>query len=70
MPAEINQTIDYRKPEMSLENKRSGLINLYEIKRSCAMWQVVLRDSKKVVFQSCVKANCVDWLNENFGVND
>ncbi len=47
-----------------------ALRNLYEIKRNCAMWQVRLKQSGKVVYQSCIRANCVDWLDKNFPENE
>lgn len=44
--------------------------HLYIIRRNCALWQVVLKSSGKVVFSSLSKANCVDWLEANYPENE
>ena len=44
--------------------------HLYTIRRNCALWQVVSKQSGKVIFSSLSKANCVDWLEVNYSDNE
>lgn len=40
--------------------------HLYQIRRNCALWQVVSKATGKVIFSSLSKANCVEWLKVNY----
>ena len=40
--------------------------NLYALRKSAALWQIVLKCSGKVQFSSLSKARCNDWLNAQF----
>ncbi len=40
--------------------------HLYTIRRNCALWQVVSKQSGNVIFSSLSRANCKDWLEVNY----
>lgn len=40
--------------------------HLYAIRRNCALWQVVSKQSGKIIFSSLSRANCKDWLEANY----
>ena len=44
--------------------------DLYTIKKQCALWRVMLKTSGKVVYSSCIKANCKDWLEINYSSDE
>lgn len=52
------------------ESNQAHQRHLYQIRRNCALWQIVSKQSGKVIFSSLSKANCKDWLEANYSDNE